>query len=47
MRFGLFGSASAGRAGPGAGGAQGYRDFLACNVEAERLGFHGSFLPDA
>jgi alkanesulfonate monooxygenase SsuD/methylene tetrahydromethanopterin reductase-like flavin-dependent oxidoreductase (luciferase family) len=44
MRFGLFGSPRAGRAGPDAGSAQGYRDFLASAVEAEALGFRSCFL---
>jgi alkanesulfonate monooxygenase SsuD/methylene tetrahydromethanopterin reductase-like flavin-dependent oxidoreductase (luciferase family) len=39
MRFGLFGSATARR-----GDARGFADFVDYNVEAEALGFHGSFL---
>jgi alkanesulfonate monooxygenase SsuD/methylene tetrahydromethanopterin reductase-like flavin-dependent oxidoreductase (luciferase family) len=42
MRFGLFGSAQS-RRGEGAG-AQGFRDYVDYNVEAEALGFHASFL---
>ena len=42
MRFGLFGSAQAPRGGPDS--AQGYRDFVEWNVEAEALGYHASFL---
>src|SRR4029078_11316946 len=44
MRFGLFGSAAA---RPGRGefdSAEGYRDFIEYNVEAETLGFHGTFV---
>jgi alkanesulfonate monooxygenase SsuD/methylene tetrahydromethanopterin reductase-like flavin-dependent oxidoreductase (luciferase family) len=41
MRFGLFGSAEA---GGGAGSGPGFRDYIDCNVEAEALGYHSSFL---
>jgi alkanesulfonate monooxygenase SsuD/methylene tetrahydromethanopterin reductase-like flavin-dependent oxidoreductase (luciferase family) len=42
MRFGLFGSAQARRGEDR--GAHGFADFVDYNVEAEALGFHGSFL---
>ena len=42
MRFGLFGSAQARR--ESADPAAGFRDYVDYNVEAEALGFHGSFL---
>src|ERR1700721_3727403 len=48
MRFGLFGSAAARR--PSSAGAaefdsaEGFRDFIDYNVEAEGLGFHGTFV---
>jgi alkanesulfonate monooxygenase SsuD/methylene tetrahydromethanopterin reductase-like flavin-dependent oxidoreductase (luciferase family) len=48
MRFGLFGSAAARRpTGTEAGefdSAEGFRDFIEYNVEAEALGFHGTFV---
>jgi alkanesulfonate monooxygenase SsuD/methylene tetrahydromethanopterin reductase-like flavin-dependent oxidoreductase (luciferase family) len=44
MRFGLFGSAQARRGGSAAESAQGFRDYIEYNVEAEALGFHGSFI---
>lgn len=44
MRFGLFGSASARRGGPEFDSSEGFRDFIAYNVEAEALGFHSSFV---
>ena len=47
MRFGLFGSAAARRPGAGEGefdSAEGFRDFINYNVEAEALGFHGTFV---
>src|SRR5487761_1746058 len=44
MRFGLFGSAQARRGGPEFDSAEGFRDFIEYNVEAEALGFHGTFV---
>jgi alkanesulfonate monooxygenase SsuD/methylene tetrahydromethanopterin reductase-like flavin-dependent oxidoreductase (luciferase family) len=44
MRFGLFCSAQANSADLGPETGQGFRDYLDFNVEAERLGFHSSFL---
>ena len=44
MRFGLFGSAQARRAGPDTDSSQGFRDFIENNVEAEELGFYSTFL---
>src|SRR5579875_1998798 len=44
MRFGLFGSAQARRAGPDTDSSQGYREFIENNIEAEALGFHSTFL---
>jgi len=44
MRFGLFGSAQARRAGPDTDSSQGFRDFVDNNVEAEALGFYSTFL---
>jgi alkanesulfonate monooxygenase SsuD/methylene tetrahydromethanopterin reductase-like flavin-dependent oxidoreductase (luciferase family) len=48
MRFGLFGSAAARRPASGETGefdsAEGFRDFIEYNVEAEALGFHGTFV---
>ena len=44
MRFGLFGSAAARRGGPEFDSAEGYRDFIEYNIEAEALGFHSSFV---
>src|SRR6202030_353220 len=48
MRFGLFGSAAARRPGPSEAAefdsAEGFRDFIEYNVEAEGLGFHGTFV---
>ena len=44
MRFGLFGSASARRDGGELDSADGYHDFIEYNVEAEALGFHGTFV---
>src|SRR6266849_1641399 len=41
MRFGIFGAAQAGS--PGAPMGQGFHDFIDFNVEAEALGYHGSF----
>jgi alkanesulfonate monooxygenase SsuD/methylene tetrahydromethanopterin reductase-like flavin-dependent oxidoreductase (luciferase family) len=47
MRFGLFGSAAARRPTGGEGefdSAEGFRDFIEYNVEAEALGFAGTFV---
>jgi alkanesulfonate monooxygenase SsuD/methylene tetrahydromethanopterin reductase-like flavin-dependent oxidoreductase (luciferase family) len=44
MRFGLFGSAQARRAGPDTDSSQGFREFIDNNVEAEALGYHSTFL---
>ncbi len=44
MRFGLFGSASARRGSGEFDSTEGYHDFIEYNVEAEALGFHGSFV---
>ena len=44
MRFGLFGSAAARRGSGEFDSAEGYRDFIEYNVEAEALGFHGTFV---
>src|SRR5260370_25106874 len=48
MRFGLFGSAAARRPGPSEAAefdsSEGFRDFIEYNVEAEALGFHGTFV---
>jgi alkanesulfonate monooxygenase SsuD/methylene tetrahydromethanopterin reductase-like flavin-dependent oxidoreductase (luciferase family) len=44
MRFGLFGSAQAGKREPGVGTAQGFHDCIDFNVEAESLGYVGTFL---
>ena len=44
MRFGIFGSAQARRGGPDVDSGSGFRDFVDYNVEAEQLGFHGSFV---
>ena len=44
MRFGLFGSAAARRGGGEFDSAEGFRDFIEYNVEAEGLGFHGTFV---
>ena len=37
MKFGLFGSAQAKRGGPDIDSAQGFKDFVEYNVEAEAL----------
>ena len=42
LRFGLFGSAPAPR--DAGDPAQGFRDYVDWNVEAEALGYHASFL---
>jgi len=44
MQFGLFGSAAARRGGPEFDSAEGFRDFIDTNVEAEALGFHSTFV---
>ncbi|HTW72275.1 MAG TPA: LLM class flavin-dependent oxidoreductase [Acetobacteraceae bacterium] len=44
MRFGLFGSAQADGSDLGAGIGQGFHDYIDFNVEAESLGYHGTFL---
>src|SRR5881275_3442742 len=48
MQFGLFGSAAARRPTSADGGefdsAEGFRDFIDYNVEAEGLGFRGTFV---
>jgi alkanesulfonate monooxygenase SsuD/methylene tetrahydromethanopterin reductase-like flavin-dependent oxidoreductase (luciferase family) len=44
MRFGLFGAAQAGSARPDAPMGQGFHDFIDFNVEAEALGYCGTFL---
>jgi alkanesulfonate monooxygenase SsuD/methylene tetrahydromethanopterin reductase-like flavin-dependent oxidoreductase (luciferase family) len=44
MRFGLFGSAQARRAGPDSDSSQGFREFIDNNVEAEALGYYSTFL---
>ena len=44
MRFGLFGSAAARRGSGEFDSSEGYRDFIEYNVEAEALGFHGTFV---
>jgi alkanesulfonate monooxygenase SsuD/methylene tetrahydromethanopterin reductase-like flavin-dependent oxidoreductase (luciferase family) len=44
MRFGLFGSAAATRGSGEFDSSEGFRDFIEYNVEAEALGFHGTFV---
>ena len=44
MQFGIFGSAQANSGDLGPESGQGFRDYLAFNVEAEALGFKSSFL---
>ena len=44
MLFGLFGSASARRGSGEFDSAEGYRDFIEYNIEAEALGFHSTFV---
>ena len=47
MRFGLFGSAQAKRPEPGAeltDSSQGFREWIANNIEAEALGYHATFV---
>lgn len=43
MQFGLFGSASARRGSGEFDSTEGYHDFIEYNIEAEALGFHGTF----
>jgi alkanesulfonate monooxygenase SsuD/methylene tetrahydromethanopterin reductase-like flavin-dependent oxidoreductase (luciferase family) len=44
MKFGLFGSAQAKRGGADLDSAQGFRDFIEYNVEAEALGYDSTFV---
>jgi alkanesulfonate monooxygenase SsuD/methylene tetrahydromethanopterin reductase-like flavin-dependent oxidoreductase (luciferase family) len=44
MRFGLFGSASARRGSGEFDSTEGFHDFIEYNIEAEALGFHGTFV---
>jgi alkanesulfonate monooxygenase SsuD/methylene tetrahydromethanopterin reductase-like flavin-dependent oxidoreductase (luciferase family) len=44
MRFGLFGSAAARRGTGEFDSSEGFRDFIEYNIEAEALGFHGTFV---
>ena len=44
MRFGLFGSAAARRGSGEFDSAEGFRDFIEYNIEAESLGFHSTFV---
>src|SRR5690348_3095279 len=44
MQFGLFGSAAARRDSGEFDSADGYHDFIEYNVEAEALGFYGTFV---
>src|SRR5579875_1531142 len=44
MRFGLFGSATAGRGAGSADSAAGYKQFIEYNIEAEALAYHSTFL---
>ena len=44
MKFGLFGSAQARRGGSDLDSAQGFRDFIDYNVEAEALGYDSTFV---
>jgi alkanesulfonate monooxygenase SsuD/methylene tetrahydromethanopterin reductase-like flavin-dependent oxidoreductase (luciferase family) len=44
MKFGLFGSAQAQRGGSDVDSAQGFKDFVDYNVEAEGLGYHSTFV---
>src|SRR5258707_9726811 len=46
MRFGLFGGATARRGVAAAESARGYHDAVELHVEAEALGFHGSFVTE-
>jgi alkanesulfonate monooxygenase SsuD/methylene tetrahydromethanopterin reductase-like flavin-dependent oxidoreductase (luciferase family) len=44
MKFGLFGSAQAQRGGIDVDSAQGFKEFVEYNVEAEGLGYHSTFV---
>ena len=44
MQFGMFGSAQARRGGPDDDSGSGFREFVERNVEAEKLGYHSTFL---
>jgi alkanesulfonate monooxygenase SsuD/methylene tetrahydromethanopterin reductase-like flavin-dependent oxidoreductase (luciferase family) len=44
MRFGLFGGAQANSSRPGAGMGQGFHDYVELGIEADALGYHGTFL---
>ena len=44
MRFGLFGATQADAEGPQAAPGQGFHDFVEFNIEAEALGYHGTFV---
>src|SRR3977135_1759024 len=44
MQFGLFGSASARRGSGEFDSTEGFHDFIEYNIEAEALGFHGTFV---
>jgi alkanesulfonate monooxygenase SsuD/methylene tetrahydromethanopterin reductase-like flavin-dependent oxidoreductase (luciferase family) len=44
MKFGLFGSAQAQRGVADVDSAQGFKDFVEYNVEAEALGYHSTFV---
>src|SRR5262245_59420674 len=44
MRFGIFGSAQARRAGADVDSGSGFRQFVERNVEAEALGYHSTFV---
>src|SRR5258708_39498929 len=44
MQFGLFGSAAARRGSPEFDSSEGFRDFIEYNIEAEALGFRGTFV---
>ena len=46
MRFGLFGGAQARRGLTPAESARGYHDVVEYHIEAEALGFHGSFITE-
>ena len=46
MRFGLFGGAAARRGVPAAESARPYHAFVEYHIEAEALGFHGSFVTE-
>src|SRR5690242_5964082 len=46
MRFGLFGGTSARRGVPTVESARGYHDYIEYHVEAEALGFYGSFVTE-